>query len=241
MVCVRRNSCVMWFKRVFMFDSLKLSDLSKINAAILRQPSNTRPTIWAIEEDGIRAVVKDYSSNKFFFRNTAGRFLVWRERKAYRKLKALRGVPTPYRVVDGLALVLEQIPGRDLKKVKREMQIPEAFFDDLKDLVDSLHIHGVAHCDLKKATNILVGNDGLPYIIDWGASISEKEFGFFPLNSIYRRFVLDDHLAVIKLKFRYAPHAITQEERKRYMERGGLERLIRTVRDWLRRILQKIA
>ena len=224
-----------------MFDSLKLSDLPKMNAVVLREPSNTRPAIWGVEEAGVRAVVKDYSANKFFFRNTAGRFLVWRECKAYRKLKALRGVPTPYRVVEGLALVLEHIPGRDLKKVTREMQIPPTFFDALKDLVDGLHRHGLAHCDLKKATNVLVGHDGLPYLIDWGASISEKEFAFFPLNRIYRRFVLDDQLAVIKLKFRYAPHALTPHERRRYAQQGSLEKRIRVIRDRLRSMLQKLA
>jgi serine/threonine protein kinase len=223
-----------------MFTSLKLSDLPRMNAGVLRKPSNTRPTIWTVEEDGVRAVVKDYSANKFFFRNTAGRFLVWREWKAYRKLKSLKGVPTPYRVVEGLGLILEHVPGRDLKKVKREMQIPQVFFEELRDLVDTFHRHGVAHCDLKKATNILVGNDGRPYIIDWGASISREEFAFFPLSSIYRRFVLDDQLAVIKLKTRYAPHAVSQNERQRYIQRGSLEKLIRFIRDGLRHILQKI-
>ena len=157
-----------------MFDSLKPSDLPKKQSYVFRKPSTTRPTIWVVEENGLRAVVKDYSTNKFVFRNTVGRFLVWREGKAYKKLKGLRGVPNIYRVIDGLALVIEQIPGRDLKKVTREMQIPETFLGALKDLVHDLHGRGIAHCDLKKATNILMGKDGLPYIIDWGASISEK-------------------------------------------------------------------
>jgi serine/threonine protein kinase len=224
-----------------MFESLKLSDLPKKQSGILRRPSTTRPTIWVVEENGVRAVVKDFSANRFLFRNTAGRFLVWREERAYKKLKDIRGVPNSFRVIDGLALVMERIPGRDLKKVKREMQIPESFFDELKNLVDDFHKKGIAHCDLKKATNILMGNDGLPYIIDWGASISKNEFRFFPLNLIYRRFVLDDQMAVIKLKLRYTPHAVKSEEGRLYKNRGGAEKHIRSFRDRLRNILQKIA
>jgi tRNA A-37 threonylcarbamoyl transferase component Bud32 len=224
-----------------MFDSLKLSDLPKKQSYVLRKPSTTRPIIWVVEENGLRAVVKDYSTNKFVFRNTVGRFLVWREGKAYKKLKGLRGVPNIYRVMDGLALAIEQIPGRDLKKVTREMQVPETFLGALKDLVNDLHRRGIAHCDLKKATNILMGKDGLPYIIDWGASISEKEFRFPPLNLIYRRFVLDDHMAVIKLKLRYTPPAVTPAENKRYNNRDKAEKHIRIIRDRLRSILQKLA
>lgn len=224
-----------------MFDSLKLSDLPRKQSYVLRKPSTTRPTIWVVEENGLRAVVKDYSTNKFVFRNTVGRFLVWREGKAYKKLKGLRGVPNIYRVIDGLALAIEQIPGRDLKKVTREMQIPETFLGALKDLVNDLHRRGIAHCDLKKATNILMGKDGLPYIIDWGASISEKEFRFPPFNLIYRRFVLDDQMAVIKLKLRYTPHAVTPAENKRYKNRDKAEKHIRIIRDRLRSILQKLA
>ena len=224
-----------------MFDSLKLSDLSKKQSHVLRKPSTTRPTIWVVEENGQRAVIKDYSTNKFVFRNTVGRFLVWREGKAYKKLKGLRGVPNIYRVIDGLALAIEQIPGRDLKKVTREMQIPDTFLGALKDLVNDMHRRGIAHCDLKKATNILMGKDGLPYIIDWGASIAEKEFRFYPLNLIYRRFVLDDQMAVIKLKRRYTPHVVTPAENKRYKNRDKAEKHIRFIRDRLRSILQKLA
>jgi tRNA A-37 threonylcarbamoyl transferase component Bud32 len=224
-----------------MFDSLKLSDLHKKQSYVLRKPSTTRPTIWVVEENGQRAVIKDYSTNKFVFRNTVGRFLVWREEKAYKKLKDLRGVPNIYRVIDGLALAIEQIPGRDLKKVTREMQIPDTFLGALKDLVNDMHRRGIAHCDLKKATNILMDKDGLPYIIDWGASISEKEFRFYPLNLIYRRFVLDDQMAVIKLKLRYTRHAVTPAENKRYKNRDKAEKHIRIIRDRLRSILQKLA
>ena len=224
-----------------MFDSLKLSDLPKKHTYVLRKPSTTRPTIWVVEENGRQAIVKDYSTNKFVFRNTIGRFLVWREQKAYKKLKGLRGVPNIYGAIDGLALVIEQIPGCDLKKVTKEIQIPETFLGALKELVNGFHRRGIAHCDMKKATNILMGKDGMPYIIDWGASISEKEFRFPPFNLIYRRFVLDDQMAVIKIKRRYIPHTVTPAENERYKNRDKAEKHIRMVRDRLRSILQKLA
>jgi len=224
-----------------MFDSIKISALPRNHSHILRPPSSTRPTIWIMEENGVRAIVKDFSANRFFFRNIVGRFLVWRETKAYKKLRGIKGIPTLYRVIDGLALVMEEVPGRNLENLEKEIKLPENFFDALKDLVTSFHRRGLAHCDLKRAPNILLGNDGLPHIIDWSASISESEFRFPPLNFIYRRFLLDDYMAIMKLKLRHIPEAVTSEERKRYNHRSGAERLIRFIRDWLRDILQKIA
>ena len=224
-----------------MFESLKIAELPKIQCGILRKPSSTRPTIWIVEEKGVRAVVKDYSTSKFLFRNSVGRFLVWRESKAYRKMKNLKGIPSLYRVIDGLALVMEEIPGRNLEDIEDKMEIPQAFFDALKDLVAGFHERGLAHCDLKRAPNTLFGHDGLPYIIDWGASISEREFRLFPLNLIYSRFLRDDDIAIIKIKLRHTPGAVTPKEKKSYRYRSGPEKMLRGIRDRLRNILQKIA
>ena len=224
-----------------MFESLKLSELPEIKCGILRRPSATRPTIWIVEEKGVRAVVKDYTTSRFLFRNTVGRFLVWRESKAYGKMKNLAGIPNLYRVIDGLSLVVEEIPGRNLEELEDMMEIPQAFFDALKELVAEFHKRGLAHCDLKRAPNTLLGNDGLPYIIDWGASISEKEFRLFPLNHIYRKFLKDDNVAIIKMKMRHTPGVVTAKEREFYKYRSGPEKMLRGIRDRLRNIIKKIA
>lgn len=224
-----------------MFDSLRLCDLPDKHRAVLRHSSSTRPVIWLVEENGVRAVVKDFSVNSFLYRNIAGRFLVWREEKAYRRLKNVKGVPALYRVIDGLALVVEEIPGKSLENLEKEIRLDAEFFHALERLVDKFHERGIAHCDLKRAPNFILGEDGLPYVIDWAASISESEFGFFPLNKIYRRFLLDDYLAITKLKLRHIPEEVTSEEKRAYDKRGGLERAVRSIRDRLRELLQKIA
>jgi len=224
-----------------MFDSLKLSEIPDRQCGILRRPSSTRPLICVVEDDGLRAVVKDFSTGRFLFRNTVGRFLVWREAKAYRRLRRIKGIPALYRVIDGLALVMEEIPSTDLESLETASRLPGNFFDGLHELVDRFHERGLAHCDLKRAPNTLVGHDGRPYIIDWGASISESEFKFFPLNRIYERFLLDDYMAIIKLKLRHEPGAVTGEERERYSRRSVGEEVVRRIRDRLRELLQKLA
>ena len=224
-----------------MFDDLKLCDLPTRQISILREPTSTRPAIRLVS-DGIRqAIVKDYSANKFIFRNVVGRFLIWREAKAYRRLKGLKGVPALYRIIDGLALLLEAIPGDNLETLQGVKKLDNPFFHALKDLVDRCHGRGVAHCDLKRAPNTILGHDGRPYIVDWSASISATEFRFFPLTCIYERFLRDDYMAIVKLRLSYAPESVSGEEKKAYYERGRAEKAVRKARDRLRELLQRLA
>lgn len=223
------------------FESLRLSDLPEFQKDILRNPTNTRPAVRVVEKEGVRAIVKDFSPTGFIFRNTVGRFLVWREKKAYNRLQGLEGTASLFRVIGGVAIVIEEIKGKNLEKLEKTMILPDTFFHELKQLVYRFHKRGLAHCDLKRAPNTLIGKDGLPYIIDWGASISSREFGFFPLNQIYRRFLLDDYNAIVKLKLRHIPDLITEAEMARYRHRSRSEKVIRAVRDRLRRLLKKIA
>lgn len=225
-----------------MFEELSLQELPMIHSGILRRPSSTRPVIWSIEDNGSRAVVKDFSVNGFLFRNLLGRFLIWREKRAYERLQGIEGIPQFFRSVEGLALVLEEVPGTDLRELKHQgRKPPSAFFDELSRLVKQVHEKGIAHCDLKRATNILMDPGGHPHIIDWGAAIARNEFRGFPLDRIYRRFLLDDAKAVVKQKRRYLPDALSPEEEDIYQKRTPGESLVRSLRDRIRSFLQKIA
>jgi RIO-like serine/threonine protein kinase len=224
-----------------MFDGLRLADLPTVTRGVLRQSSNTRPVIRIIEKNGVRAVVKDFSGNRFFFRNVVGRFLIWREAKAYEKLQGLKGVPRFYCVIGGLALVVEEIEGKSLENLEQEMRLPPTFFNAMETLVMAFHGRGVAHCDLKRAPNTLLGSDGTPYIVDWAASISREELWFPPLNMIFRRFMRDDEMAIVKLALRHCPDEVPAEKKARYHYRSVGEKMIRALRDRLREILQKAA
>ena len=224
-----------------MFDDLKLADLPRRQLAILRERTSTRPAIRLISDGKQRAIVKDYSANKFVFRNMVGRFLVWREAKALRRLKDINGVPALYRVIDGLALLLEAIPGKDLETLLGARELDFSFFLALKDLVNRCHRRGVVHCDLKRAPNTMLGDDGQPYIVDWSASICATEFRIFPLTRIYARFLRDDELAIIKLRMNYSPESVTEEEKRAYYQRSWAEKAVRKARDRLREVMQKIA
>ena len=207
---------------------------------IKRRPASTRPIVWRTRINGKRIIVKDYRRNGSFFKNTVGRFLVWREAKAYRRLCGIKGVPKFYGIIDGLALVLEDIPGTSLGKIKKGEILPKTFFDSFEKLVKEIHNLGIVHCDLKKANNIIIGTDGYPYIIDWGAAIYKEEFDLPGLRHIYERFLMDDNLAIIKHKLRFAPHLVSEEEKERYKNQSASERFIRQLRDIILPVFKKL-
>jgi RIO-like serine/threonine protein kinase len=224
-----------------MFESLKLSDIPKRQCGILRKPSTTSPAIWLIEENGVKAVIKDFSLNGFVFRNTIGRLLIWRENKAYRRLKGLEGVPALYRTIGGLALVIEAIPGKSVESLEVASGLSETFFQDLRVLIEKIHERGQAHCDLKRAPNIILGDNGKPYIVDWAASISNREFRFFPLHHIYRIFIQDDLNAIIKIRMKHCSEKVNLEEKEQYTRRSKPELIIRAIKDKGKDLLKKIA
>jgi serine/threonine protein kinase len=224
-----------------MFRSLTIKNLAENQVGVMRQPTNTRPIIRLVEENGVLGVVKDFSVNGFVYRNTIGRFLVWREGRAYQRLKEVKGIPLLFRKVDGLALVISKVPGKNLEHLSGEERPDLDFFQKLTRLIQECHERGVAHCDLKRSANTMIDEFGKPYIVDWSAAITDKEFCVYPLTIIYRLFAQDDFKAVRKLRMRFCPESITDEERRKYAQRAQGERVIKAVRDFARKCLQKIA
>lgn len=224
-----------------MFENLTLADLDTRQCGILRKASSTRPALWLIEENNTKAVVKDFSANGFLFKNVAGRFLLWREKKALTKLKSLNNIPSLYKVVNHSALVMEAIEGITVGRLPAGTALPKDFFLELRALVMACHKLGIAHCDLKTSTNVLIDGEGHPHIVDWAASISRSEFKWGPLYLIYRRFLRDDMMGVIKLQLRHDPDNVTPEDRERCLQRNAPEKLVRKLRNGLRNILKKVA
>lgn len=207
---------------------------------ILRDMNSTRPLLWAFECNGKEYVVKDYSFHRKWYRELIGKFLIYREAKALRRLRKTEGVPelvcwpTPYRIVT------TRVNGITLEECGRNGRVEPEFFVRLKGLIDTLHSKGIAHCDLKRAANIMVTEAGKPYIIDFSAAIFDMEFPLF-LKAIYSRFKKDDEAAITKYRMRFCPKEVTDLERSLYLKKGNFERLIRSARDKLRKLVKEMA
>src|SRR5437763_1560384 len=83
----------------------------------------------------------------------------------------VNGRPLPH------AVAHDFIPGHPLGDRER---VRDDFFPTLRALLAAMHRRGVAYVDLHKRENILVGDDGQPYLIDFQIGLARP--GWWPAN-----------------------------------------------------------
>ena len=156
-------------------------------------------------------VVKDWGHAPFLLR-CFGWWSLQRESRLLRRLRGIDGIPDLV-AREGHAIVMTYLEGKTLSsQVAREL--PATFFDRLDRLVLVIHDRGIVHLDLRQRRNVLVGPDGDPRILDFGAGIDLGRWGWIGrlglkwLGSV-------DRLALLKLKGKYAPLLLRDHEHRR--------------------------
>jgi predicted Ser/Thr protein kinase len=86
------------------------------------------------------------------------------EAAVVRAVHDLRGVPRLLGFHGRAGLLKEYVPGEPLT---RHTNVDRRFFRQFFRLLRSIHRRGIAYVDLEKAENIMLGQDGLPYLIDF--------------------------------------------------------------------------
>jgi RIO-like serine/threonine protein kinase len=154
-----------------------------------------------------------------------GRWLCRREMRFYNKLSDLPNVPNVLGTVGPTGFVHDFVPGRPLEK---EATVPDGFFDQLHDLLAELHRRGLAYVDTNKPQNILLGDDGRPYLIDFQISYDVTELGDWALNRWWlKRLQQEDLYHILKHKRRMRPDEMRQDETERASRKSALIRLHR--------------
>jgi len=109
-----------------------------------------------------------------------GRWLARREAKMYRRLADSPYVPAPLGEVFAGDARLEHavahrfVPGHPLG---HDEMVNDDFFPQLEAALQSIHEQQAAYVDLHKRENIIVGDDGRPYLIDFQISFALPSYG----------------------------------------------------------------
>jgi hypothetical protein len=144
----------------------------------------------------------------------AGEFLGRREIHLYRRAQDLPGVPALLGVYGPTGLMHAFVPGHPLG---RDEAVSDTFFDELDALLAALHARHIAYVDLNKRQNILMGDDGRPYLIDFQISLHLPPTGWRrlpPIRWLLARFQQADRYHLLKHKRRLRPDLLTDEERR---------------------------
>jgi len=129
------------------------------------------------------------------------RSLLRREHAVYERLNGIAGIPRSFGLIGGEYLALELIVGPSLREHEAVLADRDAFFAMLLATIEAMHGAGVAHGDLKRKDNIIVGPGERPYLIDFGIAVRRSAS-----NGVFNRLVFErlqqmDLNAWVKLKY----------------------------------------
>lgn len=186
----------------------------------------------------------DTSVGKFVvktaLRRLFGRAEMTREFDTYQRLKDIPGIPVAFGMLDDSRLVLQFIEGPSLRNEEARLQDRESFFARMLETIDAMHAAGVAHCDLKRKDNTLVGPDETPYLIDFGVACMSGHADGWAKRRWFQMMRQMDYNAWVKLRFGRDPKNLPQEVAIRYRPLF-LERIARWIRvPWQKLTLRRL-
>ncbi len=172
-----------------------------------------------------------------------GRLHAWHESAVFEALQDLETVPLFTGRYGRHGLTHLYIEGHDLKKGE---QVPDDFFPRLRADLKEIHRRGMAYVDLEKCENVLVGDDGRPYLFDFQISWRTPGFGGerWPLSRIRSILQTGDLYHLAKLQRRTRPDQMSDTEITDSRRRPFFVRLhtllTRPLTKLRRRVLNKI-
>jgi hypothetical protein len=204
-----------------------------------RTAGGTRPDLRVVDTPDGRIVVKDFRGSDFLFRMIVGPILIRREYGALRKLIGVEGVPQLIGRIDRYAFAVQHVPGVSLDQ-RLPRPLDDAFYTDLRRVIDDMHARGVAHCDLRSRGNVMLGDDGHPYVIDFAACVFLGR-GLNPFFKwLFGQFVLADRNAVLIIKQRMSHELLSDADKTELATPLPYERPARAFGQTVRRITRKL-
>jgi len=203
---------------------------------VLRDGGGSRPTVIRIQRDGEDQVLKDYAGCDSVFAALLGKLLTRREARALLKLDSAAGVPRLLGQPGSRALYMEWVGGISIKEaLAQEIDWPK-FLAELENTLRVIHAQGVAHCDLRGLSNILVGPEQTPYIIDFVSCFFAGSRWGFLRGWVFRRFCEADRQALLKLRQRVAPESMNTADAALIVHSGIFNRAMRRVGQGIRKL-----
>ncbi len=182
-------------------------------------------TVLLFEGDGLKLVIKSAMGRGPI--RKARQATLEREYAAYLRLQGIVGVPACYGLLAQRYLLTEFIDGTAYREAK--WQDRDRWFAELLMVIRAFHARGVSHGDLKSKSNMIVGRDQMPYVIDFGTMFLHKD-GFHPVNNhLFEYGKRLDINAWVKHKYHGRYRNASEEDRK-LLNYSKLEYVVRKLR-----------
>jgi hypothetical protein len=167
--------------------------------------------------EGVRYVLKlsDFRFvGGFLFRPFAS-LMSKREYRMYQRVADIKGVPELGPRFGSRGYFHRFVEGKTLFECDDGTWIPDDFFDKLKEMLSELHRRRIFYADFNKRGNIIKGDDGNPYLIDFQISLYFKKRGG-PVgrlcDRVFASLAKEDLYHFVKHKHRFKTQLVTEEE-----------------------------
>jgi hypothetical protein len=190
---------------------------TKIMETQLKRKRLYGPDVHLIYRGGVPLVEKTYR-NKPWPVKKAGSLLVCWETYIYSKLKNITGIPAVIQGSDAYTITTTFMGGHDLRAVGSKPD--EAYFKKLEELINAVHNQGVVHLDMRNRRNYGMDDEGIPYLVDFAASI------YTPFKGpLWRMLCRIDWMGYLKVKAKLNPTLLSLEENRQHAMGNALSRL----------------
>lgn len=159
-------------------------------------------------------VMKIYRYRRFFGlpMTWLGKLSAGHESRIYQLLHDIEGIPRFVGRIGVTGFAHEFIPGGPLKK---KIVLSDEYFDQFHELLSEIHRRGVAYVDMNKPENVLLGDDGKPYLLDFQISFAPNNlWGWLRkiLQPLLRQLQTEDWYHFAKHKRHFRPDLMTPED-----------------------------
>lgn len=192
-------------------EHLSRANLGRYTLRLLHSGRNwSKADALLVKVNGRTLVVKDIAPRTWLMRRLFGRRLLQREFQVLQRLNGMEGVPHVYKMLDEDAFIMDYVEGVNIGTLR---EVGERTVQRLSVLFQELHRRGVAHGD-PHASNILVTADGAPFLIDFSTALARPESHHGWRERLWQELRRQDDRRLAKMKQRFAPHLLTEEEKQ---------------------------
>lgn len=153
-------------------DPLYWPNIPKENLILLSSGSYANARVFRYTKGGVELTIKSFEHCPWWIRLLVARTVARIEYQCLNRLQGLHGVTSRVLLLDRYTVAFSYISGESLRKIYRNRQhLPKRFFIEMEKRVRAMHRRGQVHLDLRNLGNVIHGEDGAPYLIDFQSSL----------------------------------------------------------------------